>query len=63
MFYGKNPFLICYFFTHSKKIIMKSDNDRVIIFNCQHSFWKSNGKVGNINQESIGNIPDYYTYI
>lgn len=51
------------FFTHSKKIIMKSDNDRVIIFNCQHSFWKSNGKVGNINQESIGNIPDYYTYI
>jgi hypothetical protein len=51
------------FFTHSKKIIMKDANDRVIIFNCQHPFWKNNSKVDNIKQENIGIIPDYYTYI
>tara|TARA_Y100000034_G_C6877373_1_gene401484 strand:- start:122 stop:1519 length:1398 start_codon:yes stop_codon:yes gene_type:complete len=50
-----------FYFGHSKKALCKHQTkDNIILFNCEHPFWKSGKKIEEMKPEEIGLLPKHY---
>tara|TARA_Y100000034_G_scaffold125330_1_gene174707 strand:- start:140 stop:1273 length:1134 start_codon:yes stop_codon:yes gene_type:complete len=59
--WNKNIFELLYF--GNTNIAISMYDEKLILFNCDHSFWKEGGNIDTIIEKDIGIIPNYYTYI
>ncbi len=59
--WNKNIFELLYF--GNTNIAISMYDEKLILFNCDHSFWKEGGNIDTIIEKDVGIIPNYYTYI
>jgi hypothetical protein len=48
-----------FYFGKVEKAICKGNDDSVILFNCEHPFWKTDNDISKLKNQEIGFLPDY----
>ena len=50
-----------FYFGHTKKALFKHPiKDNIVLFNCEHPFWKSGKDIKELKDDEIGLLPEHY---
>ena len=50
-----------FYYGHTKKALCRHPiKDNIILFNCEHPFWKSGKDINELKDDEIGLLPEFY---